>query len=62
MSGKPMWNKLGIRTQLVILISVLLTMVQLGAFGLTYWIDIKERQSLAIDQTATLVGTASISH
>ena len=49
-----MWNKLGIRTQLVILISVLITAVQLGTLSLTYWIDIKERQSLAIDQTTTL--------
>ena len=49
-----MWHKLSIRTQLVILISVLISAVQAGTLSLTYWIDIKERQSLAIDQTTTL--------
>lgn len=49
-----MWHKLSIRIQLVILLSVLITVVQVGTFGLAYWIDIKERESLAIEQTETL--------
>jgi len=49
-----MWLKLSIRTQLVILLSVLVTIVQIGTFSLAYWIDIKEREALAIEQTETL--------
>ena len=49
-----MWHNIKIRTQLVILLSTLLTIVQLGTFGLTYWFDIKERKALAIEQAQTL--------
>jgi signal transduction histidine kinase len=49
-----MWHKIKIRTQLVILLSTLLTIVQLGTFGLTYWFDIKERKAMAIEQVQTL--------
>jgi len=49
-----MWHKLSIRTQLVVLLSVLITVVQVGTFSLAYWIDIKERESLAVEQTETL--------
>lgn len=52
-----MWHKISIRTQLVILLSLLLTAVQVGTFGLAYWFDIKERKSLAIEQTETLSRT-----
>lgn len=49
-----MWRRLGIRTQLIILLAVLVTIVQLGSLGVTYWFDIKERKSLAVDQAETL--------
>ena len=49
-----MWHKISIRTQLVILISLLLTGVQAGIFGLAYWFDLRERQALAIEQTLTV--------
>jgi len=49
-----MWHKISIRTQLVILLSLLLTLVQAGIFSLAYWFDGKERRALAIEQTLTL--------
>lgn len=49
-----MWHNISIRTQLVILLSILLAVVQVGSFSLAYWFDVKERKSLAIDQTHTL--------
>lgn len=49
-----MWHKIKIRAQLVILLSILLTVVQVATFGLTYWFDIKERKALAIEQAQTL--------
>jgi len=49
-----MWHKISIRTQLAILLSLLLTVVQVGIFGLVYWFDGKERRALAIEQTLTL--------
>lgn len=49
-----MWHKISIRTQLVILLSLLLTIVQVGTFLLTHSFDTKERKSLAIEQAKTL--------
>ena len=49
-----MWHNINIRTQLVILFSLLITIVQLGTFPIAYWFDIKERKALAIGQTQTL--------
>ena len=49
-----MWDKLGIRSQLVMLIALLLTIFEIGTLSLTYWFDVKERQALAIEQTQTL--------
>ncbi|HEY5601712.1 MAG TPA: HAMP domain-containing sensor histidine kinase [Gammaproteobacteria bacterium] len=49
-----MWHNINIRTQLVILFVLLLTFVEAGTLALAYWFDIKERRSLAIEQTRTL--------
>ncbi|MDH5182564.1 MAG: diguanylate cyclase, partial [Gammaproteobacteria bacterium] len=48
------WRSLSIRIQLIILLGVLLAIVQLGSLGVTYWFDIKERKSLAVEQAETL--------
>ncbi|MCI0506412.1 MAG: HAMP domain-containing histidine kinase [Gammaproteobacteria bacterium] len=49
-----MWHNISIRSQLVILFALLLTFVEAGTLALAYWFDIKERRSLAIEQTRTL--------
>ncbi|MFK5914657.1 MAG: EAL domain-containing protein [Woeseiaceae bacterium] len=49
-----MWQRLSIRTQLILMMSGLLSIVGLGTLGLVNWFDIKERQSLAIEQADTL--------
>jgi signal transduction histidine kinase/CheY-like chemotaxis protein/HPt (histidine-containing phosphotransfer) domain-containing protein len=49
-----MWNKLSIRAQLLILLALLLSIVQISSLGLAYWFDIKERKSLALEQAETL--------
>jgi signal transduction histidine kinase/CheY-like chemotaxis protein/HPt (histidine-containing phosphotransfer) domain-containing protein len=49
-----MWNKLSIRAQLLILLALLLSIVQISSLGLAYWFDIQERKSLALEQAETL--------
>ena len=49
-----MWHKLSIRAQLLILLALLLSIVQISSLGLAYWFDIKERKSLALEQAETL--------
>lgn len=49
-----MWRRLGIRTQLTVLVGLLLTLVAALVLGLTYWLDVRDRQALAIEQAATL--------
>lgn len=49
-----MWQRLSIRTQLTLLMLILLTIVEIGTLSLVNWFDIKERQTLAIEQASTL--------
>lgn len=49
-----MWQRLSIRTQLTLLMVLLLTFVELGTLSLVNWFDIKERQSIATEQADTL--------
>jgi diguanylate cyclase (GGDEF)-like protein len=49
-----MWHRLSIRNQLIVLMAVLLTVVELGTLGLVNWFDSKERQTIAIEQAQTL--------
>lgn len=49
------WNTLNIRTQLIILIVVLLSFIQLGTLSLVFWFGKQERQSIAIEQSQTLL-------
>ena len=49
-----MWQRLSIRTQLTLMMLVLLTFVGAGTLGLVNWFDIKERQSIATEQAHTL--------
>jgi len=49
-----MWRRLSIRTQLMFLMFVLLTFIGIGTLGLVNWFDIKERQTIAIEQAETL--------
>jgi len=49
-----MWRRLSIRTQLMLLMFVLLTFIGGGTLGLVNWFDIKERQTIAIEQADTL--------
>lgn len=48
------WRSLSIRIQLILLLGILLTIVQLGSLAVTYWFDIKERKTLAVEQAETL--------
>lgn len=49
-----MWQRLSIRTQLILMMLVLLAFVEAGTLGLVNWFDIKERQSIATEQAHTL--------
>ena len=49
-----MWKRLSIRTQLTLLMVLLLTIVELATLSLVNWFDIQERQTLAIEQADTL--------
>ena len=49
-----MWRSLSIRTQLTILMVMLLAIVASGTFSLVYWSDVRERQTIAIEQAETL--------
>ena len=48
------WQSLSIRVQLTLLLGILLVIVQLGSLWVTYWFDIKERKTLAVEQAETL--------
>lgn len=49
-----MWQRLSIRTHLILLMTLLLTFVGMGILGLVNWFDIKERQTIAVEQADTL--------
>jgi diguanylate cyclase (GGDEF)-like protein len=49
-----MWQGLSIRNQLVVMVATLLTLMTLLALALTYWLDVRERQAMAVEQAATL--------
>lgn len=49
-----MWRRLSIRTQLVVLVGAVLTLVTVLALVLTYWLDVRDRQAMAVEQAATL--------
>lgn len=49
-----MWRKLSIRTQLIVLMAILLTIVEIGTLTLVNWFDQQERQAIAIEQAQTL--------
>ncbi len=52
---KNFWYQLSIRTQLIILMVVLLSIVELGTLFLVNWFDVKERRSIANEQSQTLL-------
>ncbi|EIC21810.1 putative bifunctional diguanylate cyclase/phosphodiesterase [Thiorhodovibrio frisius] len=49
-----MWEKLRIRTQLIVLVGALLTLVALLVLLLTFWLDVRDRREMALEQAATL--------
>ncbi|WP_198263948.1 putative bifunctional diguanylate cyclase/phosphodiesterase [sulfur-oxidizing endosymbiont of Gigantopelta aegis] len=49
-----MWQKFSIRSQLIILIAILLIVIELGIFLLLTWFDHQERRSIAVAQASTL--------
>ncbi len=49
-----MWQTLSIRTQLIALMAILLTIVEIGTLSLVNWFDQQERRAIAIDQAQTL--------
>ena len=49
-----MWRFLSIRKQLAILMVTILGIVAIGTFSLVYWFDVKERQTIAVEQADTL--------
>ena len=49
-----MWRRLGIRAQLIVLVGLLLTLVAALVLGLTYWLDVRDRRAMAVEQAATL--------
>ncbi|MBK1648785.1 putative bifunctional diguanylate cyclase/phosphodiesterase [Rhabdochromatium marinum] len=49
-----MWQRLSIRTQLLLLVGLLLTLVTLLVLGLTYALDVRDRQAMAVEQATTL--------
>ena len=49
------WYKLSIHTQLIVLMVVLLSIVELGTLFLVNWFDVKERRTIAIEQSQTLL-------
>jgi len=49
-----MWKHLSIRTQLTLLMVLLLTFIEIATLSLVNWFDIKERQTLAVEQAMTL--------
>lgn len=49
-----MWHKLSIRSQLILILALLLSFIEIVTLGFAYWSDIKERRSLAIEQANTL--------
>lgn len=49
------WYSLSIRTQLIILMVVLLSIVELGTLFMVHWFDAKERRSIAAEQSQTLL-------
>ncbi len=51
---KFQWQKLSIRMQLVILMAVLLTFVELSTLFLVTWLDRQERKNIALEQAETL--------
>ncbi len=48
------WSKFSIRTQLIILIAILLIIVELGTLALVNWFDQQERRTIAVEQAQTL--------
>jgi hypothetical protein len=49
-----MWRRLSIRWQLILLLTLVLSVVSAGTLGLTYGFDVKERKLLALEQVDTL--------
>jgi diguanylate cyclase (GGDEF)-like protein len=49
-----MWQKLSIKNQLMILMAVLLTIVEISTLSLVSWFDKQERRTIAMDQAHTL--------
>ncbi len=48
------WNKLRIRSQLILILALLLSFIEVLTLGFTFWSDIKERRALAVEQVGTL--------
>lgn len=49
-----MWQRLSLRTQLISLVGLLLTLVAGLVLGLNLWLDVRERQAMAVEQATTL--------
>lgn len=48
------WKQLSIRTQLIVLMTLLLVIIELGTLLLVNWFDQQERRNIAIEQAETL--------
>lgn len=51
---KHMWQKLSIKTQLMIWITAVSLMIASGSLGVAFWLDAKQRQTLAIELSETI--------
>ncbi len=49
------WQKLSIRNQLTMLIVILIIFIELGTLSLLFWFDKQERQTIATEQSQTLL-------
>lgn len=49
-----MWQRLSVRWQLLTVLAAVITIIAIISLGFAYWFDIKERKSLALEQTDTL--------
>jgi diguanylate cyclase (GGDEF)-like protein len=49
-----MWQKISIRWQLIGLLSIAIILIEISILSLDYWLDVKQRKSMAIEQATTL--------
>ncbi|MBD3612772.1 MAG: hypothetical protein HUJ13_10265 [Hydrogenovibrio crunogenus] len=49
-----MWRKLSIKVQLMIWISAVTFMIAFGSLGIAFWLDVKQRETLAVSLSTTV--------